>query len=223
MPMINSVILTKTFPAPPIDRSEILRYAGVEKLAPEIENLIEECLLLISDKLTYKVCYGNFPLAFSEDEINLSFTTTKSEKLKANLSGCKSFILFAATIGLEIDRLIALYGKTSPSKGHMLQAIGAERIEGLCNAFNQYIAEGYGYTKPRFSPGYGDLPMGLQKDFFRVLEPSRRIGLTLNESMLMTPSKSVTAIIGISDTECENKKQNCNACTKTNCSYRRTL
>ena len=221
--MINNVILTKTFSAPPIDRSEILRYAGVENTTLEIENLIDQCLLLISDKLTYKVCYGNFPLYFSDDEINLSFTNVKSEKLMANLVGCKSFILFAATIGLEIDRLISLYGKTSPARGHMLQAIGAERIEGLCNSFNQYIAEEYGYTKPRFSPGYGDLPLEIQKDFFRVLEPSRRIGLTLNESMLMTPSKSVTAIIGISDTECENKKQNCNGCTKTNCSYRRTL
>lgn len=221
--MINSVILTKTFPAPPVDRSEILRYAGVKKTTTEIEKLIDESLLLISDKLTYKVCYGNFPLSFSEEEINLSFTSTKSEKLKANLKGCRSFILFAATIGLEIDRMISLYGKTSPSKGHMLQAIGAERIEGLCDAFNQYIYEEYGYTKPRFSPGYGDLPLELQNDFFRVLEPSRRIGLTLNESMLMTPSKSVTAIIGISDTECENKKQNCNDCTKHNCSYRRTL
>ncbi len=221
--MKSSVILTKTFPAPPIDRSEILRYAGVEFTTPEIEKLIDECLLLISDKLTYKVCYGNFPLSFSEGEINLSFTKIKSEKLKTNLKGCKRFILFAATIGLEIDRLISLYGKISPAKGHMLQAIGAERIEGLCNSFNQYITEEYGYTKPRFSPGYGDLPLELQKDFFRVLEPSRRIGLTLNESMLMTPSKSVTAIIGISETECENKKQNCNDCTKTGCSYRRTL
>lgn len=221
--MINSVILTKTFPPPQIDRSEILRYAGVENTTPEIENLIDECLLLIGDKLTYKVCYGNFPLSFSKDEINLSFAKTKSEKLKANLSGCRSFILFAATIGLEIDRMIALYGKTSPAKGHMLQAIGAERIEGLCDAFNQYIAEEYEYTKPRFSPGYGDLPLEIQKDFFRALEPSRRIGLTLNESMLMTPSKSVSAIIGISDTQCENKKQNCNDCTKHNCSYRRTL
>lgn len=221
--MINNVILTKTFLAPPIDRGEILRYAGVIKTTPEIETLLDECLLLVADKLTYKVCYGNFPLTVSEGEINLSFTKTKSEKLKANLKGCKSFILFAATIGLEIDRMISLYGRSSPSKGHMLQAIGAERIEGLCDAFNQYIAEEYGYTKPRFSPGYGDLPLELQKDFFRVLEPSRKIGLTLNESMLMTPSKSVTAIIGISDTECENKKQNCNDCTKTDCSYRRTL
>ena len=220
---MNSVILTKTFLAPPIDRSEILRYAGVKATTPEVEKLINDCLLIIENKLTYKVCYGNFPLCFSEDEINLSFAKVKSESLKANLKGCKSFVLFAATIGLEIDRLISLYGKTSPAKAHMLQALGAERIEGLCNLFNQYIAEEYGYPKPRFSPGYGDLPLEFQKDFFRVLEPSRKIGLSLNESMLMTPSKSVTAIIGISDTECQNKKQNCNSCDKPNCSYRRTL
>ena len=220
---MNSIVLTKTFSAPSVDRSEILRYAGVKKTTPEIENLVDECLLLIRDKLTYKVCYGSFPLSFAEDEINLSFTNVRSQSLKANLKGCRSFILFAATIGFQLDRMISLYGKTSPAKAHMLQAIGAERIEGLCDLFNQYIAEEYGYTKPRFSPGYGDLPLELQKDFFRVLEPSRKIGLTLNESLIMSPSKSVTAIIGISDTPCENKKQNCNDCTKQNCSYRRTL
>ena len=200
---MNSIVLTKTFSAPSVDRSEILRYAGVKKTTPEIENLVDECLLLIRDKLTYKVCYGNFPLSFAEDEINLSFTNVRSESLKANLRGCRSFVLFAATIGFQLDRMISLYGKTSPAKAH--------------------ISEEYGYTNPRFSPGYGDLPLELQKDFFRVLEPSRKIGLTLNTSMLMTPSKSVTAIIGISDTPCENKKQNCNDCTKQNCSYRRTL
>lgn len=220
---MKSVILTKTFSAPPVDRNEILRYAGVKKTTPETENLVDECLLLIRDELTYKVCYGSFPLSFAEDEINLSFAKVRSESLKANLKGCKSFILFAATVGFSLDRMISLYGKTSPAKAHMLQAIGAERIEGLCNLFNQYITEEYGYIKPRFSPGYGDLPLDLQKDFFRVLEPSRRIGLTLNESMLMTPSKSVTAIIGISDTPCENQKQSCNDCDKPNCSYRRTL
>ena len=73
--------------------------------------------------------------------------------------------------------------------------------------------------RPRFSPGYGDLPLELQKDVFRVLDCPRKIGLSLNESLLMSPSKSVTAIIGIGkgDVEAENK---CSACEKTDCAYR---
>ena len=54
-----------------------------------------------------------------------------------------------------------------------------------------------GVIRPRFSPGYGDLPIEIQKDIFRALDCPRRIGLTLNENLLMSPTKSVSAIIGI--------------------------
>ena len=83
----------------------------------------------------------------------------------------------------------------------MLQAIGAERIESLCNIFNTELATKMNSQDkklaPRFSPGYGDLPLEIQSDIFRVLNCSTKIGLTLNKSLLMTPTKSVTAIIGI--------------------------
>ena len=208
-----NTIFTKTFDAPPFDKSEILRYAGAKETTPEIAELIESCIEEIKDKLTYKVCYGHFPISFMQ---------IKSEKLIDNLSGCRSFILFGATIGLEIDRLIARYGKTVPSKALIFQAIGTERIESLCDEFCRYIKGEYGCTKPRFSPGYGDLSLDVQKDFFRVLEPERKIGLSLNESMLMSPSKSVTAIIGIADEETTTKKS-CITCNKTDCLFRRTI
>lgn len=220
--MINTVF-TKTFDAPPIDKGEILRYAGTKESSPEIDALLEECLAEIKDKLSYKVCFAQFPLAFCHDAIDLSFMQVKSEKLRKNLSGCHSFVLFAATVGIEIDRMIAKYGRVSPSKALMLQAIGAERVESLCDLFNRTVSEEYGYTAPRFSPGYGDLSPEVQKDFFRVLEPNRKIGLTLNESMLMTPSKSVTAIIGISDEKQTETKHSCSVCEKYDCSYRRIL
>ena len=83
----------------------------------------------------------------------------------------------------------------------MLDALGAERIESLCETFCKELslksrAKGACVT-PRFSPGYGDLPLTFQKEIFRVLDCPRQIGLSLNESLLMSPSKSVTAIMGI--------------------------
>jgi cobalamin-dependent methionine synthase I len=55
--------------------------------------------------------------------------------------------------------------------------------------------------RPRFSPGYGDLPLELQTNLFKVLDCQHFIGLTLNDSMLMSPSKSVTAIVGLRERE----------------------
>ena len=78
-----------------------------------------------------------------------------------------------------------------------MQAIGAERIEALCDCFEADVRGEYGSIRSRFSPGYGDLSLDFQNDLFRVLDCQRTIGLVLNESMLMSPSKSVTAIIGV--------------------------
>ena len=75
------------------------------------------------------------------------------------------------------------------------------------------------HLRPRFSAGYGDLSLSVQKDIFSVLDCARKIGLTLNDSLIMSPSKSVTAVVGISDTpSCDGHK--CKSCDKKDCEYR---
>ena len=109
-------------------------------------------------------------------------------------------IIFAATVGLAPDRLVARNLVSSPTRALVFDAIGAERIESLCDAFCEDIKAKIGNEKklrPRFSAGYGDLDIEVQRDIFRLLDCPKNIGLTLTESLLMTPSKSVTAIIGI--------------------------
>ena len=177
------MVCTKNYAAPPVDRREILRYAGVRGDALEIEALLQECLAEVEGKLIYKVCCDTFPVSF--------FDPLGSEGLKKHLEGCREAVIFAATVGIGIDRLIARYSSISPTKALLFQAIGAERIEALCDEFNAELGGG------RFSPGYGDLPLEFQKEIFKILDCPKRIGLTLNESMLMSPSKSVTAIIGV--------------------------
>ena len=196
-----STVYTKIYDAPPVNLKEVLRYAGARQSTPELEALILECLEEIRDKLTYKVCYAEFDIVFKEDSIDLGFMTSTSRDLRKNLSGCNKAVLFAATVGIEVDRLIARYASVSPTKSLIFDAIGAERIESLCDAFNREIsqsaaAQGY-KTRPRFSAGYGDFHIEAQKDIFTVLGCHAKIGLSLGNNLLMSPSKSVTAIIGI--------------------------
>jgi len=217
-------VFVKTYNELPFNLSEILRYSGCNEASDEINFLMQECIDEIRGKLAYKICYCEFDIGIVDEEINLGFTSVSSKALKKNLSDCKKIVLFAATIGLEIDRLIAKYSRTSPSKALIFQAIGAERIESLCDTFNQeieseFLEKGF-HTKPRFSPGYGDLPIELQRDIFRVLDCPRKIGLSLNESMLMSPSKSVTAIIGITDAQPILHTKKCEGCN-VDCTFRR--
>ena len=77
------------------------------------------------------------------------------------------------------------------------------------------------FLRPRFSPGYGDFSLEHQREFFRILEVQKKIGVTLTESLLMMPSKSVTAVIGLSEENTHCMLQGCEACGKRDCSFRR--
>lgn len=198
---MTNTVLTKTYTGLPWNRKEILRYAGAKGDLSAVDSVLDSCIQEAEGKFTYKVCYREFPVTHTEGRSDLGFMQTVSRDLSRNLQNCDRILLFAATIGIELDRLIAKYSRLSPVKALFFQAIGAERIESLCNAFNSEINDqarkAGSFTRPRFSPGYGDLPLETQKEIFKVLDCPRKIGLSLNESLLMTPSKSVTAIIGM--------------------------
>ena len=215
------MIYTKTYPAPLWNERECLRYAGanIQLVSDEEMALFEACRKEVENKLSYKVCWGRFSIRCTEDMLEFASLQTTSKALRKNLEGCEEVIVFAATIGLEIDRLIRRYSNLSPAKALFFQAIGAERIESLCDTFCDELKKEGLQLRPRFSPGYGDLPLELQKDVFRVLDCPRKIGLSLNESLLMSPSKSVTAIIGIGG-GAEEVKNKCSACQNMDCAYR---
>ena len=198
-------IYVKSYKAPDYNYKNILRYAKVDESTDEIDNIITSCIEELNNKLQYYVCYREYPITFlpncNNSSINLGFTTASSSNLLSNLEGCTHIVVFAATIGLQIDRLISKYSNISPSRAVIMNAIATERIESLANTFNNDITSekhALGYiTKPRFSPGYGDFNINTQKDIFEALNCSKNIGLSLKDNMLMTPSKSITAIIGI--------------------------
>ena len=211
------------FSEPPVNRREILRYAGAKDGAADVDALLSDCLKEAGGSFAYRACFQEWPLVQNGDSLDLGFAAVRSADLSRALKGCSRVVVFAATVGLGIDRLIARHSRLSPARALMMQAIGAERIESLCDAFSRetarLAAEENLKTTPRFSPGYGDLPLTLQKNIVQTLDCGRLIGLTLNESLLMSPSKSVTALIGLG---CPTSAgQGCGACLKTDCAYRR--
>lgn len=179
--------------APPVDRREILRYAGVRGAAPELETLLDDCLSELLGSLTYRVCYR---LLFRTELEPLLGASALSERF---LQGFDRVLLFGATIGLAPDRLMLKYGSTSPTRALLIQAIGAERIGALCDLFCGEMRDTFGMVGQRFSPGYGDLPLERQRLLFDLLGNTGQIGLTLNDSLLMSPTKSVTALLGVGD------------------------
>ena len=94
-------------------------------------------------------------------------------------------------------------------------------LESYCDEVQAQAETGGLLQRPRFSPGYGDWPLEEQRQLFAVLNCAKRIGLTLTDGLMMAPSKSVTAIIGLSeDAACVQNK--CMTCSNINCPYRDT-
>ena len=191
---------TKFYETPPIRRREILRYAGCAEADAATATLMEDCLTEAADALAYKVCYRELLVKIDGEKCDFGTFSVLSHQLARNLENCTRVLLLAATVGVGIDRLIQKYSRIAPSRALMLQAIGAERIEALCDAFCDDTEKEMGVSlRPRFSPGYGDLPLSVQKDIISLLEAPKRIGLSLNDSLLMSPTKSVTAFAGITN------------------------
>lgn len=217
------VSLIKSFDAPSVDYKEILRYAGQKESTDEYNEIIVECLEEITKKLTFNVCYRPINISVVGAEVMVENKKITSSNLAKNLEGCKEGFIFVSTIGLEIDRAIEKYKKISPLKALIMHAIGVERIESLADAFCNYLSSIINDNqkiKPRFSPGYGDFSLEDQGIFFELLDAGKLLGVSLNDSYLMSPSKSVSAIVGITKGELF-KKEDCAQCEQKDCAYRR--
>ena len=188
----------------PFDRKEILRYAMLPSFMPAPEELpLEECLKAADGAARCRAVWCRCPVAEDGEELDLGFARTGSRDLRNHLRGCSEILLFACTAGAEMDRRIARAKLQSPVKGLLMHAIGAQQVEGGCDLLCARLAERFPDRRltGRYSPGYGDFPLSFQRDVAEALDLGRTIGVTLTESLLMTPSKSVTAIIGMKEKE----------------------
>lgn len=192
------------------DFPELFRYAGFSKeilqgekiTDSQMEALAKSAARDIAEKMNCRSVYAKFPLEFgSEEKIRFAGKEIQSHHLFLNLKNCHSVILFAATLGPEVDRLIQKNSKINPAKSVMLQAAGAMFIESyvekLQDFFQSEEAKNKNAIRPRFSPGYGDVSLEVQRIFFELLDCQKNLALTLNDSLIMSPEKSVTAFVGI--------------------------
>ncbi len=199
--MIENKLFVESFVPADIDVREALRYAGVRGKSEDARRLLLECSSELCGKIKTTVVYKILPFRVCEGEVDFGFASVRSSDLEKRLNGAGRVVFCAMTIGLEVDRLIAKYERISAAKALIMSALGSERAEALADAFcdelsKRFKKEGCSLTA-RFSAGYGDLPIEFQRDIFNQLTPEKYIGLTLGDSFMMSPVKSVTAIMGV--------------------------
>ncbi len=181
-----------------IDTSEVKRYLKIHKFDTQNDTLIEQCKKEIYKVATPRAVYTEECICVSENEVKFCFDLVKSKNLSRNLYECKNAYVFCATLGVEVDRHIQKYAKIEPSKSVVLDSVASTLIEEFCDYVNSFLANNKRLC-PRFSAGYGDYSIKHQKMILERLDASRKIGVNLTESYMMTPSKTVSAIIGIKE------------------------
>ena len=201
-----------------LNRREALRYlggAGVQR-NEVMERMMDEAERELFRAARPKYLYKTVDLPDEE--------LTAGEDIKRHLEGCRRAVLLCATLGAEVDRLIRVAQIRDMAAAVVLDSMASVAIEQVCQRADELIAAQLPgcFLTFRFSPGYGDYPIELQKTFLTRLDAPRKIGLSASDSYLLIPAKSVTAIAGVSEKPIPQKKRGCAVCNlRETCQYRR--
>lgn len=201
------------------DLKEARRYMGGKRAEDsKLDMLLEGCAAEMEKAIAPRAVWRMYSAKIGGGTVELGNVTLKSASLSKRLCGADRVFVFGATLGPGADRLIRKGALKGAATAAALDACGSALIETFCD---QVCAEMEKAAKvrlsDRFSPGYGDLPIEAQKEFFGLVD-MKKAGIYLTDGMMMTPTKSVTAIAGAGG---ERVPGGCAACTKTDCIYKR--
>ena len=214
-----------------IDREEVLRY--LEYKGQDIDNnlieIIEECRNITKDRINPRYTFRVYSIKQKyKGIIELEGTNLilESNDLYEVLKDCNECILMAATLGIDIEKDIKKYSCTELTKGIIIDSCATTAIEEVCdivqNEIENNILKNGQYLTFRYSPGYGDLSIEKNTEILTILNGQKEIGLTITNSGIMIPRKSVIAIIGITDKKVEQDKTSCSTCkNKSKCKFKK--
>ena len=189
----------------PTDRNitDALRYMKVPPTVrdEEMTRTVRGAFVNLEGCISPRCVWGRFGVAHFDGGIVLEGAEIHSKNIARLTEKSDECILLAATLGHEVDRQIALAQRKNMLEGVALDACASVRVDAyideyVVNEIVPSLRDGESLTH-RFSPGYGDLSMSVTEEIIAVLDATRRIGLSVTRSLMMTPMKSVTAIIGL--------------------------
>ena len=211
-----------------IHTDEVLRYMGTppDKADASLRALVDRCAREVLTAVRPRWAYRTFDLTPEEEGVRLSCgLLLPGQDLKRHLKDCRRAVLFCATLSAQADALIR-----RAESGDMLRALALDccataAVEELCDQIEGDLQSQFpGCFFPfRYSPGYGDLPLTLQEPLLNLLDAPRKVGLCASSSHILTPRKSVTAILGIADHPIEANTRSCVGCpAHDSCQYRKS-
>ncbi len=208
------------------DIEEALRYLGIHAPDATTRQAMEATAARLTGMLSPRWVFRDATLARTESGLTLlePGILLPGRTAAAMLRTCQRVSLLVCTLGAAFDALLREQQARSMTEAVMLDACGSAYVEAGCNAAEQAIAAAHPglYLTDRFSPGYGDLPLTLQPGLLTYADAPRRLGVTALDSCLMAPAKTVTALIGLSETPQKARIRGCAFCSmKETCTLRK--
>lgn len=207
--------------------NEIFRYLGMTEPIPEdLRQQVSELSLQLSSKIKPRFIYKVFSLLHEDTCVQIpdARITLKSHLACKMLAECNQVVLLACTLGTTFDSMLRSEQARNMSNAVILNACGNALVEQGCDCAEEEIKLRFPdhFLTDRFSPGYGDLSLELQPLLCAALDSPRKLGIHVSDSFLMNPSKSVTALIGLSDRPQMARIRGCAYCAMRDiCSIRK--
>lgn len=210
-----------------LNLEEALRLAGLPADAPEelrqrVAQIAQELTRTVTPRYVYRV----FSLRRTSQGVELpqAGLTLTGRTAERMLADCGRAALLACTLGAGFDAMLRREQARDMSQAVLLDACGSAWVEGGCDQVEAELRQRLPglYLTDRFSPGYGDLPLSLQGALCAALDAGRRLGLSLSDSFLLNPVKSVTAVVGIAETPQPARIRGCAYCSMGGrCTFRK--
>ena len=215
-----------------VEKSEVLRYLGhnVQEIDNDLNSKINQCIKETKNEIDTKYVYQIYDIKKDLNLNTVQFENTnlilKSKDISELLRDCDKCVLMCATLGFNIEKNIRRYSYNNLTKGIIIDACATTSIEEVCDLVQDSILDKVAKEEKsltmRYSPGYGDLDISANRDILNVLDAHRKIGVTVTNTGIMIPRKSVVALIGITNEKIEKVKRTCENCSnRFNCEYRR--
>lgn len=161
------------------------------------KGIIEEVEKELRSHLAPRFAAVRLPLSYPEEGVvSIGSALVKSRDLYKNLFPCQEGFLLAVTLGEGVDRYLYRLSFMSVSKHFIADATASALAEAAADLCEERIKEGLA-CRPRFSPGYGDMPLSFQDTLLTLTDAYRRLGVKLGKNLLLSPQKTITAIMGI--------------------------
>lgn len=186
---------------------EAVRYLGYggHAIDERTLQLVQDSFKELNEYVDARFIYRIFEISKADDNgLIIGDLHIKSKDLAKNLKGCKQAVFLGTTLGARVDILMKKHSVSDMARATVIQACAAAELEEYCDKIEKQILSEYGskvYLRPRFSPGYGDFSIFHQKDLLNILDAPKKIGLTMTDAYMLTPTKSVTAVIGLNEEE----------------------